>query len=424
MKVKKLAIALVCASVVFGLTACGGGNDSPVSESMNSSSNQTEKDESVAAEEDESVADSPANDREFILQLIQAFMPGDTVPESFLECWVDETATASGLTFAEIRNEVLLGEEDSILDEYSEQVVVTCLATLSEEDFVAVMASGILDDDDNEVDENPDAEPDFDRNQKFPDELAPDLVSNPAFADPGIQIIVSPGIVDGYLWEGTISGSGMPPDLVTVIFGCAGSVEMILANFFVACDLSNPTFAFIDDQGNFSATIEEPQPTSPEGSCLLITTDPDDNPDTDDGPGAIICSTEDKPQTYPEYLEEDLSSADAFADPGIKIVISPGIVDGYLWEGTISGSGFTPGETVRLVGCDATYETFVETFLFSCGFEDVTILGDVDEDGSFTSEPLGPIPTGTANGTCAMIGTDPDNNPDTQDGQGAVVCTR
>ena len=293
MKVKKLAIALVCASVVFGLTACGGGNDSPVSESMNSSSNQTEKDESVAAEEDESVADSPANDREFILQLIQAFMPGDTVPESFLECWVDETATASGLTFAEIRNEVLLGEEDSILDEYSEQVVVTCLATLSEEDFVAVMASGILDDDDNEVDENPDAEPDFDRNQKFPDELAPDLVSNPAFADPGIQIIVSPGIVDG-----------------------------------------------------------------------------------------------------------------------------------YLWEGTISGSGFTPGETVRLVGCDATYETFVETFLFSCDFEEVTILGDVDEDGSFTSEPLGPIPTGTANGTCAMIGTDPDNNPDTKDGQGAVVCTR
>ncbi|MDG1845378.1 MAG: hypothetical protein P8J01_03190 [Acidimicrobiales bacterium] len=322
MKVKKLAIALVCTSVVIGLTACGGGNDSPASKSMNSSSNQTEKDESVAAEEqesitaeedesitaeeqesitaeenesitaeeDESVANSPANDREFLLQLIEASLPSDGVPESFLECWIDETATASGLTFAEIKNEVLSSEEDSVFDKYTEQVIMTCLSSLSAEDFTAVLASGILDDDDNEVPENPDTEPGFDRNQTFPDELAPDLVSNPAFADPGIQIIVSPGIVDGYLWEGTVSGSGMPPDIATFIFGCAGSFETVIVNIFGACDFSNPTIALIDDEGNFSATIAEPQPTSPGGSCLLITTDPDDNPDTDDGPGAVVCT--------------------------------------------------------------------------------------------------------------------------------------
>ena len=194
------------------------------------------------------------------------------------------------LNSEEIKNEVLSSEEDSVFDKYTEQVIMTCLSSLSAEDFTAVLVSGILDDDDNEVPENPDTEPGFDRNQTFPDELAPDLVSNPAFADPGIQIIVSPGIVDGYLWEGTVSGSGMPPDIATFIFGCAGSFETVTANIFGACDFSNPTIALIDDAGNFSATIAEPPPTSPGGSCLLITTDPDDNPDTDDGPGAVVCT--------------------------------------------------------------------------------------------------------------------------------------
>ena len=239
-------------------------------------------------------------------------------------------------------------------------------------------------------------------------------------------IVVSPGIVDGYLWEGTITGSGLPPGLVTAIFACGGTFETVIANIFIACDFSNPLFAFIDDEGNFSMTVDDPQPTHPDGSCLLFTTDPDDNPDTDDGPGAIVCSNSidfSSGQTFPEETAPDLLSNPDWADPGIEVVFSPGIVDGYLWSGTISGSGFTPGEVVGAIGCAATYETFRDVFLFLCDYENPALLGLVDENGTFVSEPGPPAPT-VAQGTCVLVGTDPDNNPDTDDGEGAVICTQ
>ena len=148
-----------------------------------------------------------------------------------------------------------------------------------------------------------------------------------------------------------------------------------------------------------------------------------DSPDTDDGPGAIVCSSEAPDQGFPEEIATDLLSNPEYADPGVEIVISPGLIDGFLWTGTISGNGFTPGEVVGAIGCGATYETFWETFSFSCDWGNPALLGVVQEDGSFNSGEIGPAPT-VAEGTCLLIGTDPDNNMDTDDGEGAIVCTR
>ena len=62
----------------------------------------------------------------------------------------------------------------------------------------------------------------------------------------------------------------MPPGITTAIFGCAGSFETVIANIFEACDFSQPLIAFIDDQGKFTATVDEPVPTSPDGTCLIV----------------------------------------------------------------------------------------------------------------------------------------------------------
>ena len=43
------------------------------------------------------------------------------------------------------------------------------------------------------------------------DEETPDMISSALYADPGIEITVSPGIVDGSLWQGVIRGSGFDP---------------------------------------------------------------------------------------------------------------------------------------------------------------------------------------------------------------------
>ena len=417
-------ILLVFALFFSVLTGCGGDSDeSSTEESPSTSEEGTEETAATSSEPEEQVVKEPADaDREMLLILIRSFLPGEEVPETFIECWIDQTLELTGLTPEELKDMFLEGDSDQELDAVMGEVVFTCIGELSPEEFAAVLESGILDED-NESPEPSRENPEDYRDQTFPDETAPDLISSPGLADPGVQIVVSPGIVDGSLWSGTISGSGLPPGLPTAIFPCGGTLETVLANFFESCDIFNPIIALIDDQGDFTVTVNDPQPTDPRGSCIVVTTDPDDNPDTDDGPGAIVCSAGDQGQTYPEFLEEDLLSADAFADPGIQITVSPGIVDGSLWEGTISGSGFTPGETVGIIGCAGTYETIFETFLFSCDFDGAGALGVVDETGEFASAQIGPFPT-VAEGTCLLIGTDPDGNFDTDDGEGAIVCTK
>ena len=412
-------ILVVFALLFSVLSGCGGSDDTTAPEPE--AVEETPVPEEEKDVDNESVEEKPRDDREIIITLVQAFLPSDEVPEAFVECWVDETLRMNGFTAEELKDLLLSGDQDQELDAFQGDVVFSCISDLSPEDFAAVLAAGILDEDEDSTEE--DERPDFDENQTFPETEAPDLISSPALADEGIEIVISPGFTNGYLWSGDVSGTGMPPGIATAIFGCAGSFETVIANIFEACDFSQPLIAFIDDQGKFTATVDEPVPTSPDGTCLIVTTDPDNNPDTDDGPGAIVCSSDAPDQGFSEEIAADLLSSPEYADPGIEIVISPGLIDGYLWAGTISGNGFTPGEVVGAIGCGTTYETFFETFSFSCDWENPALLGVVQEDGSFNSGEIGPAPT-FAEGTCLLIGTDPDNNIETDDGEGVIVCTR
>ena len=251
---------------------------------------------------------------------------------------------------------------------------------------------------------------------------APDLVNDLEWADPGLEITISPGFTNGYLWRGEISGSGLPANLGVAIIGCETGNEMeVITRFFELCNFTEPLIAFTDNEGNFSAAVSDPVPIAPSGACLLITTDPDNNPDTDDGPGALICS--ETIQILPESDAPDLISSPLYSDPGLEITVSPGIVDGSLWQGIIKGSGFTPGELVGGIGCAATYETFINVFPQACDFTNTLLIGIADENGIVESDLFPPIPT-VPSGTCLLLGTDPDGNIDTDDGVGTLVCTR
>ena len=94
-----------------------------------------------------------------------------------------------------------------------------------------------------------------------------------------------------------------------------------------------------------------------------------------------------------------------------------------MWQGIIKGSGFTPGELVGGIGCAATYETFIDVFPQACDFTNTLLIGIADENGVVESDLFPPTPT-VPSGTCLLIGTDPDGNIDTDDGQGVLICTR
>ena len=413
----KLTIAIcVLASLLAG---CGGSNTedaapTPVPEAQEEQSSSSEP---ADAAEPETVDGT----RAALIALVTAFQPSDDVPLAFIECWIDKTLEFNEYEPQELLQLLTTSEEAEELDANMGEVVFTCIGELSPADFAAVLESGILDEDTDIPDEVESDDQDL-SGYIFPETDAPDLVNDLEWADPGVEVIVSPGFTNGYLWSGTISGSGLPATLGVGIIGCEGGDEMdVIIRFFEICNFEQPLITFTDNEGNFSVAVSDPVPIAPSGTCLVIATDPDNNPDTDDGPGAILCSK--NTQVLPESDVPDLTSSPLYSDPGIEVTISPGIVDGELWQGVIKGSGFNPGEYVGGLGCAATYETFLQVFPTACDVANPLPIGIVDENGNVESDLFPPIPT-VPSGTCLLIGTDPDGNPDTEDGQGTLICTR
>ena len=413
----KLVIAIsVLASLLAG---CGGSNTedaapTPVPEAQEEQSSSSEP---ADAAEPETVDGT----RAALIALVTAFQPSDDVPLAFIECWIDKTLEFNEYEPQELLRLLTTSEEAEELDANMGEVVFTCIGELSPADFAAVLESGILDEDTDIPDEVESDDQDL-SGYIFPETDAPDLVNDLEWADPGVEVIVSPGFTNGYLWSGTISGSGLPATLGVGIIGCEGGDEMdVIIRFFEICNFEQPLITFTDNEGNFSVAVSDPVPIAPSGTCLIIATDPDNNPDTDDGPGAILCSK--NTQVLPESDVPDLTSSPLYSDPGIEVTISPGIVDGELWQGVIKGSGFNPGEYVGGLGCAATYETFLQVFPTACDVANPLPIGIVDENGNVESDLFPPIPT-VPSGTCLLIGTDPDGNPDTEDGQGTLICTR
>ena len=413
----KLIIAIcVLASLLAG---CGGSNTedaapTPVPEAQEEQSSSSEP---ADAAEPETVDGT----RAALIALVTAFQPSDDVPLACIECWIDKTLEFNEYEPQELLRLLTTSEEAEELDANMGEVVFTCIGELSPADFAAVLESGILDEDTDIPDEVESDDQDL-SGYIFPETDAPDLVNDLEWADPGVEVIVSPGFTNGYLWSGTISGSGLPATLGVGIIGCEGGDEMdVIIRFFEICNFEQPLITFTDNEGNFSVAVSDPVPIAPSGTCLIIATDPDNNPDTDDGPGAILCSK--NTQVLPESDVPDLTSSPLYSDPGIEVTISPGIVDGELWQGVIKGSGFNPGEYVGGLGCAATYETFLQVFPTACDVANPLPIGIVDENGNVESDLFPPIPT-VPSGTCLLIGTDPDGNPDTEDGQGTLICTR
>ena len=413
----KLVIAIcILASLVI---ACGGSNTedatpTPVPEAQEEQSASSEP-------EVETEPEAVDGDREALIALVTAIQPTDDVPLAFIECWIDKTLEINEYEPQELLRLLASGDEAEELDANMGEVIFTCIGELSPADFAAVLESGILDEDTDSLDDAGSDDQDI-SNFIFPDTPAPDLVNDLEWADPGVQVVISPGFTNGYLWEGEISGSGLPANVGVAIFGCeAGDEIVVFTNFFDVCAIDQPIFAFTDNEGTFSTTINDPFLISPSGTCLGIATDPDNNPDTDDGPGAILCS--ENTQVLPESDAPDLTSNQIYSDPGVEVTISPGIVDGELWQGVITGSGFTPGQYLGGLGCAATYETFIQVFPAACDVANPFLIGVVDENGNVESDLFPPTPT-VPSGTCLLVGTDPDGNPDTEDGQGALICTR
>ncbi|MEC9210204.1 MAG: hypothetical protein VYB49_00960 [Actinomycetota bacterium] len=413
----KLIIAIcVLASLLAG---CGGSNTedaapTPVPEAQEEQSSSSEP-------EDAAEPETVDGTRAALIALVTAFQPSDDVPLAFIECWIDKTLEFNEYEPQELLRLLTTSEEAEELDANMGEVVFTCIGELSPADFAAVLESGILDEDTDVPDEVESDDQDL-SGYIFPETDAPDLVNDLEWADPGVEVIVSPGFTNGYLWSGTISGSGLPATLGVGIIGCEGGDEMdVIIRFFEICDFEQPLITFTDNEGNFSVAVSDPVPIAPSGTCIIIATDPDNNPDTDDGPGAILCSK--NTQVLPESDVPDLTSSPLYSDPGVEVMISPGIVDGELWQGVIKGSGFTPGELVGGLGCAATYETFLQVFPTACDVANPLPIGIVDENGNVESDLFPPIPT-VPSGTCLLIGTDPDGNPDTEDGQGTLICTR
>jgi len=114
----------------------------------------------------------------------------------------------------------------------------------------------------------------------------PDVIGRADWADPGIEVRVTPGPVAGQMWTGQLVGSGWPAGETVHLHSCPGSYE----SFDPAlCDYSFRLTMVADDAGNISSEVMT-LPTNPNGACSRIDTiGPDLAPRSGDEVGAIVC---------------------------------------------------------------------------------------------------------------------------------------
>ena len=114
----------------------------------------------------------------------------------------------------------------------------------------------------------------------------PDVIGRANWANPGIEVRITPGPVAGQEWTGQLVGSGWPAGETVYSVGCLGSY----ASFDPAvCDYAQPLTMVADEKGNISSDVLT-LPTEPRGACAMVGTNgPDLEPDTGDEVGAIVC---------------------------------------------------------------------------------------------------------------------------------------
>ena len=147
------------------LAGCGGSSDE-TSSPATAATGETSEEQATPVEP---VDESTDSERDTLVALVKAIQPSNDVPLAFIECWIDETLKRNDLSTAELMVILETGDNDQVLDTHMGDVVQTCIGQLSAEDFAAVLASGILDD--NEPDEEADGRSDFSEGQEFPDEI-------------------------------------------------------------------------------------------------------------------------------------------------------------------------------------------------------------------------------------------------------------
>ena len=133
-----------------------------------------------------------------------------------------------------------------------------------------------------------------------------------------------------------------------------------------------------------------------------------------------------------DLLPDTISRAD-WAAPGVELRYTPGKMDGGQgvqdnWAGKIVGSGWPVGETVYLIPCAGSYDTFDYS---KCRYDDAS-PGElvVDDDGNITTYYWNIIeqlsfwgPLGGPEGDCTLASTyGPDGRASTGDEIEAVIC--
>ena len=133
-----------------------------------------------------------------------------------------------------------------------------------------------------------------------------------------------------------------------------------------------------------------------------------------------------------DLLPDTISRAD-WAAPGVELRYTPGKMDGGQgvqdnWAGKIVGSGWPVGETVYLIPCAGSYDTFDYS---KCRYDDAS-PGElvVDDDGNIATYFWNVVeqlsfwgPLGRAEGDCTLASTyGPDGRASTGDEIEAVIC--
>ncbi|MCH2431045.1 MAG: BMP family ABC transporter substrate-binding protein, partial [Acidimicrobiales bacterium] len=133
-----------------------------------------------------------------------------------------------------------------------------------------------------------------------------------------------------------------------------------------------------------------------------------------------------------DVLPDTVSPAD-WAAPGVELRYTPGKMDGPRgvqdnWAGKIVGSGWPVGETVYLIPCTGSYDTFDYS---TCRYDDASPGGlVVDDDGNITTYHWNIVemmafwgPLGRAESDCTLASTyGPDGRASTGDEIEAVLC--